>query len=258
MPQRERPQKGIQSIEVGGQLLLALARHGAPMMLRDLAQAAGMAPAKAHPYLVSFGRLGLVEQDAATGRYRLGGTALQLGLVSLRQSDPVRLATEAIAALRERVRHTVALAVWGNRGPTVVRLEEMDYPFHANMRVGTVMSLARTATGHVFAAFLPDKMTEALLREELGQLARSETADAGPALRAALAETREHGMARALGSPIPGLNAFSAPVFDHTGAVVVALTVTGPSGDFDARWDSPIGAALLECCRDLSRRLGEN
>ena len=50
--------RGIQSIEVGGRLLQALARVGEPMMLRDLAREAGMTPAKAHPYLVSFSRLG--------------------------------------------------------------------------------------------------------------------------------------------------------------------------------------------------------
>ena len=54
--------RGIQSIEVGGQLLQALLRAGRPLPLKELAQRAGMTPAKAHPYLVSFGRLGLVAQ----------------------------------------------------------------------------------------------------------------------------------------------------------------------------------------------------
>ena len=44
---------GIQSIEVGGQLLLALGRTGKPMVLKELAREAGMPAAKAHPYLVS-------------------------------------------------------------------------------------------------------------------------------------------------------------------------------------------------------------
>ena len=86
-------QRGIQSIEVGGRLLLALAGHGRPMALKDLALAADMAPAKAHPYLVSFGKLGLIAQDSASGHYGLGPLAMQLGLISLQQFDPVRLAT---------------------------------------------------------------------------------------------------------------------------------------------------------------------
>ena len=85
--------RGIQSIEVGGELLRALARSGEPMMLRDLAREAGMAPAKAHPYLVSFSRIGLIEQAQTTGRYEIGALALELGLVNLRRLSPVRIAT---------------------------------------------------------------------------------------------------------------------------------------------------------------------
>ena len=162
--------KGIQSIEVGGQLLLALGAHGAPMMLRDLAQATGVPAAKAHPYLVSFGSIGLVEQDASTGRYRLGPLALRLGLVSLQQSEPVRVATAAMAELKARVMQTVTLAIWSGRGPTVVRIDQTDRPLHANLRVGTLMSVVTTATGRVFAAFLPAELTGAAIRQEKARL----------------------------------------------------------------------------------------
>ena len=74
--------RGIGSVEVGGQLLRALTVFDGPMMLKDLAQAAGMPPAKAHPYLVSFARIGLVEQDRVSGRYELGPLALQMAKVT--------------------------------------------------------------------------------------------------------------------------------------------------------------------------------
>ena len=86
----DRAQRGIQSIEVGGQVLLALVHHGRPMALKDLAGAAGMAPAKAHPYLVSYARIGLIGQDPQTGLYFLGPLALQLGLISLQQATRCR------------------------------------------------------------------------------------------------------------------------------------------------------------------------
>ena len=58
---------GIQSVEVGFALLDALARAPGPLMLRDLAAAAGMSAAKAHRYLVSFQRLQLVTQRCQPG-----------------------------------------------------------------------------------------------------------------------------------------------------------------------------------------------
>ena len=67
---RESDSRGIQSIEVGGRLLLALAHHGQPLALKDLAAAAEMTAGKAHPYLVSFIKLGLVERETEGGRDR--------------------------------------------------------------------------------------------------------------------------------------------------------------------------------------------
>jgi DNA-binding IclR family transcriptional regulator len=59
-------------------------------MLRDLAAAAQMSAAKAHRYLVSFQRLGLVVQDSANTRYELGPATLRLGLATLSRMDAVK------------------------------------------------------------------------------------------------------------------------------------------------------------------------
>ena len=81
--------QGIQSIEVGFRLLNVLAATNRPMMLRDIAKGAGMPAAKAHRYMVSFLRIGIVEQDSSSGRYDLGAYALELGLsCALCRSDP--------------------------------------------------------------------------------------------------------------------------------------------------------------------------
>jgi DNA-binding IclR family transcriptional regulator len=252
----EKQRRGIQSIEVGGRLLLALVRHAAPMMLKDLAREAGMPPAQAHPYLVSYGKLGMIEQDPATGRYDLGPLALQLGLVGLQRLDPVRIATPEIVALADRVGQSVALAVWGTHGPTVIRLVESTHPVHVNLRTGAVMPLVKSATGRVFAAFLPPKLTESLIDAELASAPGGAKRPTRKQIEGTLAEVRAHGLARAVGSLVPGINSFSAPVFDHTRNIVLAITALGPEGTFDADWESPIARALRETGATVSARLG--
>jgi DNA-binding IclR family transcriptional regulator len=239
-----REPRGIQSIEVGGQLLLALAHHGRPMALKDLARDAGMTPAKAHPYLVSFIKLGLVEQDGGSGRaglYGLGPLAMQLGLISLQQYDPVRLATPVIEELALRLGHTVAIAVWGTQGPTIVRVAEGPTPVHISMRHGTVMSLGGTASGRLFAAWR--EVEAAALRQPL------------PAAEA-LAEIRTQGCATSRDSVVAGVSAAAAPVFDASRRLVLTLTAIGASPGFDTALDGAPVQALREAAAGLSRRLG--
>src|SRR6478609_9268545 len=168
---------GIQSVEVGFGLLDALGQAPGPLMLRDLAKAAGMSAAKAHRYLVSFQRLQLVVQDAASTRYDLGPAALKLGLASLARLDAVKLARERATALMERIGHTVAVAVWGNHGPTVVHWEESPSAVTVNLRLGDVMPLLSSATGLCFAAHAPKEAIAAMLREELARAQKQGRSD---------------------------------------------------------------------------------
>ena len=243
-----RLQRGIQSVEVGGQLLRALAHQGRPMALKDLAREAGMSAAKAHPYLVSFGKLGLIEQDAQSGRYGLGPLAMQLGLISLQQYDPVRLATPLIGELARTLGLTVGIAVWGNRGPTMVRIEEAPSAVHVNMRHGTVMSLRGTASGLLFCAYLP--------REQVQPMLAAEGDAFDTALKAQLAQVRKQGLAQAVDASVPGISAMAAPVFDVGNGLVMSLTAIGPSAIFDSRADGELAQVLRRSATELSRQLG--
>lgn len=250
---RPPEQRGIQSIEVGGALLRALAHHGRPLPLKELAAAAGMSPAKAHPYLVSFGKLGLIEQDADSGRYGLGPLAVQLGLISLQSLDPLALATPLLEPLAALCGHTVAAAVWGSQGATIVRVAQPPAPVFVSMRHGTVMSLRGTASGRLFAAHLPRAQVLPLLKAE-GRTARGGGFDAE--LNAALEQARREGYARVKDALLPGIAALSAPVFDGSGTLVLALTAIGPSAVFDAQPGGALAQAVVGAARGLSVRLG--
>lgn len=239
-------QRGIQSIEVGGRLLLALASGGRPMALKDLAPAADMSAAKAHPYLVSFGKLGLITQDPASGHYGLGPLAMQLGLISLQQFDPVRLATARLPALAREIGQTVGITVWGAHGPTVVRTEEAPTPVHVTMRHGAVMSLRGTASGRLFAAHLPREVVRAAAGRGVFDQAFEQE----------LAAIRKAGISHVVDTAVAGVSGLAAPVFDGTGALVLGFTAIGATASFDTRAKGPAARALRHCAAELTAQLG--
>lgn len=259
-PAREdKEQRAVQSIEVGGRLLLALANSQTPLTLKELSSQSGLPASRAHPYLVSFGKLKLIEQEAETGRYALGPAALQLGLTCLHQLDPFRAALPVAQQLAASTGHAVALAVWGNFGPTIIKMIDAREPLHVAMRAGTVMSILGTATGRAFAGVMPIDHIERAMTVALGDpeaqkapLLKSKSKD----LQAAVAELHEHGVTRAVGKPIPGVNAFSAPAFDHEGHPVIVITALGHQDSFPSVWNSDAAQSVRDAAAEISSRLG--
>ncbi|SIT36852.1 Transcriptional regulator, IclR family [Paraburkholderia piptadeniae] len=261
-----KQQRGIQSLDSTGELLTALVAAGKPLSLRDLAAAAGMPAAKAFPHLVSLQKIGLLGRDAS-GCFEAGPLALELGLIGLQRLSPTREAEPEIVDLAVTTGMSVAMAVLGPLGPTVVRLEESARPLHVSLRVGTVMSLVNTAIGRVFAAHVADDVRQGLLAQDHLRLAGAQRTEifASPDARAAklappyaerLAQIREHGIDTALNKPIPGINTLAAPVFDHTGSIVLAIALMGTAGSFDSDTQGGAAQTLLAATQRLSRRFG--
>ena len=256
---KSKQRQGIQSIEAGTRLLRTLASNHRAMMLKDLAKGAGMAPAKAHRYLVSYIRSGLISQDTGTGRYDLGPFALELGLSSLARLDLVRVADPVIEQLCDDIEETVALAVWGNFGPTVIRMIEPATTITVSLRPGAVLPLTTSATGRAFVAFNRSPAVRKLFEAEVKKVSQDRnisTTQLQDEISPLLSEIRNQRISRASGSLTPGINGFSAPIFDYTGAMVASLTTLGSVGHFDDAWFSPLADRVKAAAADISKQLG--
>ena len=261
-PDGDKERAGIQSVEVGFALLDVLAKAPGPLMLRDLASAAGMSAAKAHRYLVSFQRLSLVVQDLNT-RYELGPATLRLGLATLSRLDAVKLARERLPTLMDQIGHTLALAVWGNRGPTLVHWQEAPMAMPVSLRLGDVMPLLSSATGRCFTAFIgqggaADKV-QPMIEVELAlarKLGRSDLPLTSAQVRAMNTETRAQGLGRVVNVLQPGISGFCAPVFDADGHLALGVVSLGSTATLDTDWAGPVAQALRAFSVQLSSDLG--
>ena len=193
----------------------------------------------------------------------LGPTALRLGTSKPTDLQAIRMAVAAMPQISERLgEHTLCLAVWGNHGPTAVHWEPSRCPVSDQLRPGLVMSITLSATGRAFAAFLPEEMTRQLIDEDLR--AWTQTNESATERRTrfdeTLAEVRAHGISRAIGaapSPIHqvAVNAFSAPIFDSDGHMIMALSMTSSAERLSTGWSGAAPQALLEGARVISEQI---
>lgn len=256
-------QRGIQSVEIGFKILDVLLRAGGPLPLGRIAEQAELAVANAHYYLVSFQRVGVVQQDSDTGHYGLGSYALKLGVAALEQFDVYKLARAAMKAISAESGHTVFLGVWGNKGPTIVNRAEggKSQPL-LELRVGSVLPLLSSALGRNFLAHLPPAATQQAVQDELrlqAPLAHPPGAELPRTLdevQALTADIRAQGFSRCQNTLLPHFTSLSVPIFDLSGTIIAALTVMGPSHLLDQESEGQVLGLLRQHAAEISQTAG--
>lgn len=248
-------QRGIQSVEVSAVILKALAQSDRAMSLKKLSDAIEMPPSKAHRYLASFVRAGLVRQDAASGEYDLGLETLRIGLSALARVDIIDRADESMRALTEQLDLTSLLTVWGPHGATLVRWRRTAQPLVTSLGLGAIFPLTQSATGHIFLAYSPSGLINDVLKKELAANRRRASSNNAPTTKkevdALIAKIRRAGCAYVDSSFIPGLRATAAPILDSQNEVAAAVTLMGTDQSLITPESEPF-SALKSACEKLS------
>jgi DNA-binding IclR family transcriptional regulator len=253
--------QGVEKAEVVGAILQAFLALPRPVRLKDLEDRTGIPSAKLHRYLVSMIRCGLVQRREGSTRYDLGLLIYRLGQAALHEHDLVSLlapvleqsAPELIGA---GMGQAVGIGQWMGQGAAIVRWVEGTSPLTVRMRPGALLDITGSATAKLLAAHLPRETTEPIVRQELAGKGKLSEA-AVRRVFADYAQIREAGIAHSIGARQSGLNALSAPVVDHTGAVVAAVTVLGMAPAFDADPHGLLARRLVRVARSLSTHLSQ-
>lgn len=216
----------IQSVDRAIDLLLAVAA-AAPVEATApaLARACGLNRATAWRLLKTLQVRGLVVLDAATGRYTIGLTAVELG----NAAGPDALIAAAHPVLErtcEQTGETASLAVPGMGGLTYVDEVTPTAVLTASW-LGRSVPVHATSTGKALLAFLPVAQMRRVLEGDLAGFTTTTITDRA-ALSAELAATRARGYGVCAGELESSLFGVSAPVLDRAGRPLAVLSIWGP------------------------------
>lgn len=211
--------------------------------------------------LATLAQEGYIEQSDESDRYRLGVKSLELGQAFGRHATLLRRARPLLVELAEQTREAAHLAVM--RGFEVVHLdaEVPDLLVVAASRVGRRLPLHCTALGKALLGCSAERVREDYDRTVVnaGELeGRTTSTIVDPhKFFEHLRTVSVQGFATDLEECEPGLCCAAAPVFDASGRVVAAVSVSGP--EFRLGEDRLLGdivAATMTAAERLSRGLG--
>jgi DNA-binding IclR family transcriptional regulator len=246
--QGEPANAAVQSVDRAVRLLKAVAAAGAPSSAQELAQRCGINRSTAWRLLATLEAHGLVERDAASGRYVVGYASFQLATAE----DHDALARRVRPLLERTAEATgeiVTLAIAKRFG--LVYVDQADPPGPPSPDwTSRHIPLHATSSGKVFLAWLPEEERAAVLPSALERFTTHTIVDRA-ALDRELEHVRRDGYASCLGE-YDYSNGVSAAVFDSTHRPIAIVNVWGPSLRVTRTRLPTLGRAALRAAHEMS------
>ena len=246
----------VEAVTRAVRLLKAL-QHGSSLSTAALAEAAEATPAFAQSALETLAKQGLARHEGPDGQgWEIGLAWLRLADARSRQIDLRELAAPIMRRMRDGVDETIILGV--RRGARRVNIDYVE----STQAIRRVTQHGHEAPLHVGAA--GRALLCGMTLDEIGDYFAGVASGAGRHAKlfdvenfiAELGEVRSKGYAYVSSELSLDSWAISAPVRDHTGAVIAALTISCPSDRFTPGLEAACIANALEGAGELSLLLG--
>ncbi len=253
-PERGRePVALVQSVDRALTVLEILAKRGVAGVT-EIAGELGVHKSTASRLVAVLESRGFVEQLADRGKYRLGFGIVRLAGALTVQRDLAHESRKACESLAADVGETVDVAILD--GDRVINISEVrgSAAVTSHNWVGQSTPPHATSSGKVLLAYGDLDLT-ATLGPALTRYTAYTVTDLA-ALQVELGQVRERGWGATVEEYEVGLNALAAPVRDHRGTVVAAVSVSGPSYRLTEATFPAVADRLLLATAEFSRRLG--
>jgi DNA-binding IclR family transcriptional regulator len=245
----------VRAVERAVDVLAALAASESPQTLTQIATRVKLSVPTTFRLLRTLQGQRLATADEV-GRYTLGGRILEFGHAYLRQLDIIAIARPFLVAARNRVNETVGLAVRSGDSWIPITSVQAMQQIRRVMQPGDPTPLYASGIGKLLLSGESDAEIEAYIaRTPLVPYSGTTVVDPD-LLRAQIREVGARGYAVSVNERGAGGVGISAPIFDHEGSVVAAMTIGAPVSRYTPEVGEACIAAAQEAARGISAALG--
>ncbi len=229
------------------------ARHG--LTAPEVVQRTGLPRTTVHELLTTLAERNYLRRDDRTATYHLGLSVFRLGNAFAERLDLHSVGLRVAESVARECDETVHVGIL--EGPDVVYVCKVDSTQSVRMvsRMGGRVPASCTAVGKVLLANLPEADRSRLLRKGLAKLTPRSITEPH-VLANQLDQIRATGVAFEAGESNPDVSCVAAPIRDHSGSVVAALSISVPDMRWHQRSAGDWAAFASEGAARLSSELG--
>lgn len=246
--------QGLRAVTRTLDLLDVIATTEGKLDLTTLAKASGLHPATALRYLASLEARGLIRHSREAG-YQLGARLFELGSAFVRRTSFADEVQPVLEDLARRVEETASAGILDESSVLYLAIVQGQRELGIQSSPGLRHPAYCTSLGKAILAQLPWDEAKAVLDVVPRQRLTSKTRVDLLEIRRDFDSIRQLGYAVDDEERQEGVICIGAPVFDHTGAVAGALSISGPA--FRVTRSKPeVVEAVVAASRAASMRLG--
>lgn len=239
-------------LEKSIRIVEALSASAAPRGVTELSQELGLVKSNVHRLLSSLVELGVVRQVPENDRYELTLRLWQLGYAALARLNVKDVAIEHMHKLRDAVQEDVVLSAL--EGKEVLYLHRLKSGHVVRASFGGSNPAYCSSTGKAILAWSSPEKTAHVLEGAVRFTDR--TIVTAEAMEAELHHIRERGFALNIGEWSDSVHGVAAPIFNHDGKPIAALSVSGPAHRLEIPKMEAMGPLVAETTMQISRELG--
>lgn len=263
-PVRRRPAAGrtqsaesgrVQSLARALAIVNAIAR-GDGLTLTDLARTVGLPPSTVHRLLTTLEEARFVRFDRELARWMIGVQAFIVGGAFLQARDVLALARPYLRRLVEDGGETANLALEDEGQAVYMGQVESRQLVRAIAKPGGRVFLHNSGIGKAMLAAMPAAEVAKILQKRGLPRFTERTIDTPAALRAHLAEIRARGFAIDDEEYAIGLRCVAAPILDEAGALVAAVSLSGPTARITPDRVPLLGALVRTVAQEITAEFG--
>jgi DNA-binding IclR family transcriptional regulator len=246
---------GVRAVERAVGVLAALAASETPQTLTEIATRVGLSVTTTFRLLRTLQAQRLAHNNEH-GRYTLGARILEFGHAYVRQLDIIAIARPFLVAARNRVNETVGLAVRSGDAWVPITSVQAMHQIRRVMQPGEPTPLYASGIGKLLLSGEPEAEIEAYIaRTQMVPFSATTITDPDT-MRSQIHAIRQRGYAVSMNERGAGGVGISAPIFDHEGTIVAAMTIGAPVSRYTPEVGEACIAAALEAARGISAALG--
>ncbi len=247
---------GIEAVARVLRLLDVFSAAEPDLDLMTISRRAALPKSTAFRYLTTLEELGYLEREASTGTYHLGLKFFQLGQVAVNRLDVRTAARPSMKELARRYQETINLGVLNGQHVVLIEVVESPRSIRKGATLGDRDALHCTALGKAVLAYQGSEAIEDLVKTDALWGFTAHTLTEPVALAQDLQRVRERGYSLDEEEGEMGVCCVGVPIFDHSGQVRYALSLSAPATRLPLTLAHEIGPELVAYSARISAALG--